>query len=53
MHQDYHQPSDEADRIDFAHLQQAADVIIRAARILADGPLVSWKPGGRPTPPTP
>jgi hypothetical protein len=53
MHQDYHKPSDEVERIDFAHLEQAADVIIRATRILADGPPVSWRPGGRPTPATP
>jgi hypothetical protein len=49
LHEDYHQPSDEVDRIDFAHLEQAADVIIRATRVLADGPLVNWRPGGRPT----
>jgi hypothetical protein len=53
MHQDYHQPSDEVERIDFAHLEQAADVISRAIRILADGPRVTWLPGGRPTPATP
>jgi hypothetical protein len=50
LHADYHQPSDEVDRIDFAHLERAADVITRATRILADGPRVSWHPGGRPTP---
>jgi hypothetical protein len=53
LHQDYHKPSDEVERIDFAHLEQAADVISRAIRILADGPRVTWLPGGRPTPATP
>jgi hypothetical protein len=53
LHQDYHRPSDEVERIDFAHLAQAAEVIVRATRILADGPPVSWRPGGRPTPATP
>ena len=53
LHADYHQPSDEAERIDFAHLAQAADVVARAVRLLADGPAPTWRPGGRPTPSTP
>jgi hypothetical protein len=53
LHTDYHQPSDEVERIDFEHLTRAADLVTRAARVLADGPRPTWKPGGRPTPPTP
>ena len=53
LHSDYHQPSDEVDRIDFAHLQQAADVVMRAVRTLADGAAPRWHPDGRPTPPNP
>jgi hypothetical protein len=53
MHADYHQPSDEVDRIDFAHLEQAADHVTRAARLLADGPAPAWRLGGRPTPASP
>jgi Peptidase family M28 len=53
MHRDYHQPSDEVERIDFDHLTRAADLVTRAARVVADGPRPSWKPGGRPTPSTP
>jgi len=53
LHTDYHQPSDEVERIDFAHLAGAADIVTRAVRVLADGPRPTWKPGGRPTPPTP
>jgi hypothetical protein len=53
MHADYHQPSDEVDRIDFAHLERAADVVSRAARLLADGPAPAWRIGGRPTPASP
>ena len=53
MHADYHQPSDEVDRIDFAHLEQAADVVIRATRLLADGPAPAWHRGGRPAPSSP
>jgi Peptidase family M28 len=53
MHADYHQPSDEVDRIDFAHLERAADVVARAARLLADEPAPAWRIGGRPTPASP
>jgi hypothetical protein len=53
LHSDYHQPSDEVERIDFAHLAQAAEVVVRATRLLADQPAPRWHPGGRPTPSTP
>jgi hypothetical protein len=48
LHADYHQPSDEVEGIDFAHLSQAAELVARAARLLADGPRPEWRPGGRP-----
>jgi hypothetical protein len=53
MHDDYHQPSDEVERIDFEHLERAADMVARAARVLADGEVPLWHPGGRPVPVTP
>ncbi|MBA3317173.1 MAG: M20/M25/M40 family metallo-hydrolase [Gemmatimonadales bacterium] len=53
LHDDYHQPSDEVDRIDFAHLQQATDLVIRATRLLADGTAPTWRQGGRPSPTAP
>lgn len=53
LHQDYHQPSDEVERIDFDHLARAAELVTRAARAIADGPKPEWKSGGRPAPPTP
>jgi hypothetical protein len=53
LHPDYHQPSDEVDRIDFHHLQQAADAVIRATRILADSAPPTWVPGGKPGPALP
>jgi hypothetical protein len=53
LHSDYHQPSDEVERVDFAHLEQAADVVVRATRLLADGPAPAWRSGGRPTPASP
>jgi hypothetical protein len=53
LHADYHQPSDQVDRIDFAHLEQVADVVVRATRILGDGPAPAWHSGGRPAPASP
>jgi hypothetical protein len=47
LHEDYHQPSDEVDGIDFAHLEAVTDAALQAVRNLADGPKPEWKPGGR------
>lgn len=52
LHGDYHQPSDEVDRIDFAHLERVADLVVRATRVLADGPAPQWHRSGRPGPST-
>jgi hypothetical protein len=49
MHRDYHQPSDDISRIDPEHLEQAAAIVSRAVRLLADGDPPAWRPGGRPT----
>jgi Zn-dependent M28 family amino/carboxypeptidase len=48
LHADYHQPSDEVERIDFDHLELAVDAVARAVRILADGEAPTWSAGGRP-----
>jgi hypothetical protein len=48
MHRDYHRPSDEADRIDVAHMTDVIIVAVQAIRLLADGPRPQWLPGGRP-----
>ena len=48
LHEDYHTPDDEVERIDFAHMSIASEAAIAAVRILADGPKVEWKPGGSP-----
>jgi hypothetical protein len=48
LHSDYHQPSDEVSRIDFAHVTGVIRAGAMAARILADGPAPTWKAGGRP-----
>jgi hypothetical protein len=50
LHRDYHSPSDDVTRIDFAHLTAIARAAAAAARLLADGPAPVWNPGGQPTP---
>ncbi len=52
LHRDYHETSDEADTLDYAHLEAAARVAHGAARLLAEG-LVdpAWNEGGRPSKP--
>ena len=52
LHADYHQPSDDLSRIDFAHMTAVIDAAVRAVELLADGPLPVWNPGGRPAPQT-
>ena len=49
LHADYHQPDDEVDRIDFAHLSEVIEATIRAVRLLADGDRPQWLPGGDPS----
>jgi len=46
LHSDYHQPSDEVDTIDFAHMAALVTAAIEAVRFLADGPTPAWKEGG-------
>jgi hypothetical protein len=49
MHRDYHRPGDEAEKIDFEHLEAAARLAFRAAATLADGSLQpGWLPGMQP-----
>jgi hypothetical protein len=48
LHADYHAPSDEVDRIDFAHLTTVAQSAVRAVRTLADGPAPTWRAGANP-----
>jgi hypothetical protein len=47
LHTDYHRPSDEVDRVDFAHMAAVVDAAVQAVRFLADGPKPEWKEGGR------
>jgi hypothetical protein len=48
MHAQYHTPDDEVELVDFDHMASVINVAARAARLLADGPRLEWKPGGRP-----
>jgi hypothetical protein len=50
LHADYHQPSDDLSRIDFAHMTAVINSALRAVELLANGPLPVWNPGGRPVP---
>ena len=48
LHNDYHTVSDDVDRIDFPHVTGVIRAGAMAARLLADGPVPTWNPGGRP-----
>jgi Zn-dependent M28 family amino/carboxypeptidase len=51
LHQDYHTPDDEADRLDYEHMASVIESLIWAVEILATGEPPVWKEGGRPAPP--
>ena len=51
LHRDYHQPSDEASRIDYDHMAAVVNATVRAVRLMADGPRPAWKPGQQPQAP--
>jgi hypothetical protein len=49
LHQDYHQVSDEWDKLDYEHMQAASREAYRIARLVADGVIdPAWLPGGKP-----
>lgn len=51
LHEDYHRPSDDVDKVDFEHMAQVIEAAIQATRILTDGTVPVWNPGGKPEPP--
>jgi len=52
LHEQYHTPADEADTLDYAHLEAAARLAQRAAAGLADGSLQpAWLAGRQPKSP--
>jgi hypothetical protein len=49
LHADYHQVTDEADSLDYAHMEACTRASLGAARALASGAISpAWEPGGRP-----
>jgi hypothetical protein len=51
LHADYHEVSDEADTLDYGHLEAAARVALEATRLLASGVIdPRWVEGGAPRP---
>jgi len=50
---DYHQVSDDVDKVDFAHMTSMIEWAVKGVRVLADGPKPEWNPGMKPTPATP
>lgn len=50
MHREYHTPADEVELVDFDHMSTLINASVNAARLIADGPRLEWKPGGRPEP---
>ena len=49
LHEDYHGPGDEVERIDFAHMAQVVDAATRAVRLLANGERPEWTADGDPS----
>lgn len=48
LHTDYHQLSDDADKVDFAHMTEVIRSGAKAARILTDEAAPKWVEGGTP-----
>jgi Zn-dependent M28 family amino/carboxypeptidase len=49
LHEEYHQPSDEVERIDVAHMTDAIRSLFEPIRWLADSTFKpEWAPGGKP-----
>jgi Zn-dependent M28 family amino/carboxypeptidase len=50
LHEDYHTPDDEVDRIDFQSMTRVVETLIGAVRVLTEGEAPQWVEGGRPEP---
>ncbi len=53
LHTDYHQLSDDVDKVDFDHMTAVIHSGAEAVRHLADGPRPTWHPGCDPSQPAP
>jgi hypothetical protein len=50
LHQDYHRPTDDLSRINFPHMRQAIQSMIKPIEWLVNSDFrPQWKPGGQPT----
>src|SRR5262245_26674454 len=51
LHKEYHQPSDEVSKIDFAHMTESVRSMLEPVRWLANSPFKpAWTAGGCPAP---
>jgi len=48
LHDDYHQVTDEVGAVDLEHMAAVIDAAVKAVGLLANGPAIVWKPGGKP-----
>ncbi len=49
LHADYHTPADEADKLDYAHMESCTRALLQAVRLVADGKLrPRWVEGREP-----
>lgn len=50
LHEDYHTPDDEVERIDFESMTRVVETLLAAVRVLTDAEAPEWVEGGRPEP---
>ena len=48
LHEEYHGVNDETELVDFDHMTSLVNLVAKAARVVADGPRLTWNEGGKP-----
>jgi hypothetical protein len=48
LHGEYHTVNDEVEFVDFEHMTAMVGLTANALRVIANGPRLTWNPGGRP-----
>jgi hypothetical protein len=48
LHGEYHTVDDEVEHVDFDHMTTMVGLTADALRVIANGPRLTWNPGGRP-----
>jgi hypothetical protein len=48
LHGEYHTVEDEVEHVDFEHMTTLVGVTAEALRVIANGPRLTWSPGGKP-----